>query len=107
MTGVMTCAHDWQRETNGKSGICATVNYKDLPENQLWFRMAVDDKEVTPELSLFLVGTQAAPEGATMCYAPKDGLAIGRHSAAIIVQNPNSTSGPPQETVAWKFDVVE
>lgn len=94
------------RESNGQSGVCAVVSYKDLPENNQWFRMAVDDQEVTQKLSL-IVTSKEDPEGATMCYAPKDGLSVGRHSAAIIVQNPRVTSGPPQETVAWKFDVVE
>lgn len=94
------------RQTAGQSGVCAVVSYKDLPENNQWFRMAVDDKEVTQELTL-IPTSRDAPEGATMCYAPVEGLEVGRHTAAIIVQNPRSTGGVALETVAWKFEVVE
>ncbi|MEX0784206.1 MAG: hypothetical protein WD557_16315 [Dehalococcoidia bacterium] len=91
-------------------GVCAVVSYKDLPENNQWFRIAVDDKEVTAEkdsVTLILDGTEADPQGATMCYAPPDGLSLGLHSAAIAVQDPKSTGGVPQELVAWKFEVIE
>ena len=90
----------------GASGICAVVNYKDLPENNQWFRMAVDDAEVTQKLTLVLEGTEADPKGATMCYAPEGGVPVGVHSAAIIMQDPRDTSGAPKELVAWKFEII-
>lgn len=95
-----------QPSNAGPSGICAVVNYKDLAENNQWFRMAFDDKEVTQELTLILQGTQAEPEGATMCYAPTGGVSAGVHSAAIIMQDPRASSGAPNELVAWKFEVI-
>jgi hypothetical protein len=91
---------------SGPSGVCAVVNYKDLAENNQWFRMAFDDKEVTQELTLIIKGTQASPEGATMCYAPDGGVPVGIHSAAIIMQDPRDTSGTARELVAWKFEVI-
>lgn len=94
------------RETQQRTGVCAEVNYEDLPQNQLWFRMAVDDREVTPELILFLRGTRENPEGATICYQPKEGLTPGIHSAAVVVQDPNSRTAPPKQVVAWKFEVI-
>jgi hypothetical protein len=92
---------------SGPAGICAKVSYQDLPENNQWFQMAVDEKIVTPELTLFLEGTEQDPTGATICYAPKDGLSLGVHSAAVAVISPRNLSGPPQELVGWKFEVIE
>lgn len=88
-------------------GICAEVNYKDVPENNQWFHMAVDGKIVTQELDLFLIGTDAEPEGATMCYAPDGGLEPGVHDAAVVMRDPRNLSGTPRELVAWKFEVIE
>jgi hypothetical protein len=89
------------------SGICAEVSYQDLPENNQWFGMAVDGEIVTPKLDLYLRGTQENPEGAAMCYAPDGGLEAGVHDAAVIMRNPANLSGPAQELVAWKFEVIE
>lgn len=90
----------------GASGICAVVNYTDLPENNQWFRMAVDDAEVTQKLTLLLDGSESDPKGATMCYAPPGGVPVGVHSAAIIMQDPRNMSGTARELVAWKFEVI-
>jgi hypothetical protein len=86
-------------------GVCADVNFTDLPENFQWFRMAVDDAEVTQKLVLIASSIQA-PEDGRICYAPVEGLTGGRHTVAISVQSPRDTSAPTRQIVSWAFDVV-
>lgn len=84
-------------------GICARVDFRDLAENALWFRMAVDGEEVTPRLSWF---ARANSTEATVCYAPPEGLAPGIHQVALVVQNPFNQNEPPRQIVAWGFEVT-
>ena len=86
-------------------GVCFVADFKDLPENALWFRMAVDDKEVTEELTI-LAASRGNPVGGRFCYAPKAGLAVGRHSAAVSVRNPNNDKDLRQ-LVAWRFEITK
>ena len=86
-------------------GVCFVADFKDLPENALWFRMAVDDKEVTEELTI-LAASRDNPVGGRFCYAPKAGLAVGRHSAAVSVRNPNNDKDLRQ-LVAWRFEITK
>ncbi len=84
-------------------GICARVDFRDLAENALWFRMAVDAEEVTPRLSWF---GRAGSTEATVCYAPPDALAPGIHQVALVVQNPFNQNEPPRQIVMWGFEVT-
>lgn len=84
-------------------GICAEVNFNGLPENALWFRMAVNGVEVTQRLT-WVAASQDATEG-KMCFAPVEGLPTGRIQAAIAVQNPNNAQETTRQVVAWEFDV--
>jgi hypothetical protein len=85
-------------------GVCFEADFTDLPENALWFRMALDDQEVTVKLT-WVVASKDAPPGGRACYAPAEGIAVGRHTAAVSVQNPNSTREPTRQLVAWGFEV--
>lgn len=87
------------------SGVCFGASFKNAPEQAQWFRMAVDDQEVTTKL-IWFVPTQNAPETGRACYAPPQGLPVGRHTAAVSVQNPRSLTEPPRQMVAWAFDVT-
>lgn len=87
-------------------GVCADVNFTDLPENFQWFRMAFDGTEVTQKLVLIASSAQA-PEDGRICYAPVEGFAVGRHSVAVSVQSPRDTTAPTRQIVSWVFDVVQ
>lgn len=95
------------RTTNPQNpaGMCAQVTFDGLPENAQWFRVAFDGEEVTSKLVL-IVRSVNDPTGATICYSPAEGFAIGRHSVAIAVQDPRNASVPTRQVVAWKFDVT-
>ncbi len=86
-------------------GVCFQADFKDLEQTGLWFRMAVDDKEVTVEL-VWLVTNRESPTGGRACFAPPEGLKVGRHTAAVSVQNPSNAAEPPRQIVAWAFDVT-
>lgn len=92
-------------------GVCIEALFKDLPlgEGQLWFRMALDGKEVTDATgSTWLVPTQAADAiGGRFCYAPRAGFAPGRHTAAVSLQNPNNPNEPARQVVGWAFEVTQ
>jgi hypothetical protein len=86
-------------------GVCARVTFDGLPEKLQWFRMGFDGKEVTQQLVWVLTGNDAP--GGTVCYAPKDGLASGRHSATLQVSDPKSATKPPNQLINWSFDVTQ
>ncbi len=92
------------------NGVCAQVNFKDLPENGQWFRLVLDGKEVTAAKDItWVLPTDAntkLPEAGTLCYAPKDGLGIGPHQVALGVQNPRNASEPTRQIVEWEFEVT-
>lgn len=86
-------------------GVCAEVNFTDLPENFQWFQMAVDDQRVTQKLTL-VASTTVDPKNGKICYAPTEGLAVGKHTAAIAVQAPRDANVPTRQLVSWAFEVV-
>lgn len=86
-------------------GICAEVNFKDLPENAQWFRMVLDDTEVTTKLT-WIVASRENPQDGKVCYAPVEGLTPGRHTAAMAVQDPRNPSSTTRQIVAWAFEVT-
>ena len=86
-------------------GVCADVNFKDLPENAQWFRMVLDDTEVTTKLT-WIVASRENPLDGKVCYAPAEGLAAGRHTAAMAVQDPRNTGSTTRQIVAWAFEVT-
>ncbi|KAA0237329.1 hypothetical protein EDM76_06635 [bacterium] len=87
------------------SGICFEANFEKTPEYAQWFRMAVDGREVTTELT-WLVPTKEAPTKGKACYSPPTPLTPGRHEAAVSVQSPKNLAQPPLQTIGWRFDVV-
>lgn len=86
-------------------GICAEVNFKDLPENFQWFQMAVDATRVTEKLTL-IAATRENPQDGKLCYAPAEGLTVGRHTVALAVQAPRNPELPSRQIVSWAFDVI-
>jgi hypothetical protein len=86
-------------------GVCAEVNFEGLPENTQWFRMAIGQDEVTTQL-VWVVPDASEPKEGKMCYAPEAGLPVGRHTAAISVQDPRDPSQPTKQVVAWEFEVT-
>ena len=87
-------------------GVCAEVNFADLPQSGQWFRMAVDGEEVTASSDVYwFLSAQDATEG-TICYAPQAGLEPGRHTAAVSVQNPTNPAADPRQIVGWEFEVT-
>lgn len=91
---------------NRPEGVCAKVDFKDLPDTGRWFRMALDETEVTTELT-WIVSSNESPTGGIMCFAPEEGIPVGRHTAAVAVQDPNNPQAPTRQIVAWEFDVTE
>jgi hypothetical protein len=86
-------------------GICFQANFEGTPQYAQWFRMGLDQQEVTTELTWF-VATREAPKDGTACYMPPTGLAVGRHEVAVVVADPTDPSARPRQTVGWSFDVV-
>jgi hypothetical protein len=85
-------------------GVCFEADFTGLPENALWFRMAVDEEEVTTQ-GIWVVDSETNPTRGKFCYDPPEGLEPGVHTAAVAVQAPDGVSDP-RETVAWAFEVV-
>ena len=59
--------------------------------------MAVDDQRVTDKLTL-VASTTVDPKDGKICYAPAEGLSVGKHTAAIAVQAPRDASVPTAPT---------
>ena len=83
-------------------GACAEVTFDTAAPNIQWFRMAVDESEVTHDLTVVV---RPGNTGARLCYAPKDGLPPGSHFASVVVVQPGS-DGPPSQRIAWTFRVL-
>jgi hypothetical protein len=89
------------------NGICADVDFEGLPENAQWFRIGVDNVEVTTTRDIsWIVKSTTEPKDGRICYAPREGLSIGKHSAIIVVRNPLSQTEPPRQVVEWTFEVT-
>lgn len=91
---------------NQPQGVCFTASFAEAPEQAQWFRMAVDGQEVTTKLTWIVSTGTAADKQGRACYALTAGLSVGRHTAAVSVQNPRSATEPTRQTVAWVFDVT-
>lgn len=90
---------------SNRTGLCFEADFKNLPETILWYRLRIDGDEVTTKMT-WAVSSQDQPTGGRGCYAPAEGLPIGRHSAAVAVQNPNNPSEPTRQLVTWAFEVI-
>lgn len=88
-------------------GLCALVSFVDLPETIRWFRLVLDETEVTTSLTWYIAPEGGDRSGGKMCFAPIEGLPVGVHSAAIAVQDPNNVQARSRQIVAWKFEVTE
>ena len=89
-------------------GVCVNVNFEGLPNYGQSFRFIVDETDVTAGGDTsWIVPTRQNPTDGVLCYAPPGGLAPGRHTAAVGVQDPNSLTAPFKQTVAWAFQVSE
>ena len=97
-----TRSPDPGRPTNG---ICFDADFANTPEYGQWFRMAVDGVEVTTKMT-WILPTQNAPTTGKACYAPAAGFTVGRHEAAVSVQNPKNPAEKPRQTIGWRFDVT-
>ena len=86
-------------------GLCAEVTFDGLPENAQWFRIALDGKEVTTKLT-WIVATQVDPKDGKVCYAPAEGFTLGKHSAALSIQDPRNPASPSKQVVGWAFEVT-
>jgi len=99
VTQASTRSPDPQRPV----GVCFTANFEGLPEEGLWFRLVLDGREVTPQLTWVV---PVAPNPPRACYATPAGLTAGRHSASVVVRNPLNAQEPPRKTVTWSFEVT-
>lgn len=89
-------------------GVCVNVNFDNLPTYGQAFRFIVDEKDVTAGGdTVWIVASTSAPKDGTLCYSPKGGLPIGKHTAAIGVQDSNNVNAPFKQVVAWAFEVTE
>jgi len=91
------------------NGLCAEVNFEDLAgqDTLRWFRIAYDNAEVTGELTWIVAPDEDDRSGGTVCFAPEEGLTVGKHTAAISVEDPNNPAAPRKQIVSWAFEVIE
>jgi hypothetical protein len=87
-------------------GLCFTADFTEAPEQAQWFRIAFDGQEVTTKLTWIVSTGTASDKQGRACYAVAEGLSVGRHTAAISVQDPKALNQPARQTVAWAFDVT-
>lgn len=89
-------------------GVCVDVDFTGLPTTGQAFRFIVDEQDVTAGGdTVWKVDSTTAPKNGTLCYAPKNGLTVGVHSAAVGVQDSANVQAPFKQVVAWKFEVTE
>jgi hypothetical protein len=89
-------------------GVCVKVSFTGLPTFGQAFRFIIDETEVTAAGdTVWVIATNESPKDGRICYAPEGGIPVGRHTAAIAVQDPNNTTGPYKQIVDWKFEVTE
>ncbi|MBI2764507.1 MAG: hypothetical protein HYX53_01205 [Chloroflexi bacterium] len=90
---------------NVPGGVCFEANFDGLQENIQWFRLRVDDQEVTTKMT-WAVDSADNPSKGRGCYPPTDGIPVGLHTAAVSVQNPSNLNEPTKQLVVWTFEVV-
>jgi hypothetical protein len=89
-------------------GACVQINFDELPGSFTWFRVAFDDVEVTPNLTV-RAATNAQSEGVdagTLCWAPEEGFTVGVHIVTVAIQNPDNPNEPTRQLMQWQFEVV-
>jgi len=84
-------------------GVCAKISFADPVQSIQWFRMVLDTTEVTAKLTVVVSSDQKT---GTICYATDAGIPVGRHTAAVSVQDPSDTTGKILQIVGWAFEVV-
>lgn len=91
------------------NGLCAEVNFDNLSgqDTLRWFRIAYDTAEVTGDLTWVVAPDENQRSGGTVCYAPEEGLSVGKHQAAISVEDPNNPAAPRKQIISWGFEVIE
>lgn len=93
--------------TNPK-GVCVNVTFENLPTFGQAFRFIVDEKDVTAGGdTVWIVASTQSPKDGRLCYSPKAGLTVGKHTAAVGVQDSNNVQAPLKQVVAWAFEVTE
>lgn len=86
-------------------GLCFEASFEGLEQNSLWFRLRLDEQELTNKMT-WVVDSLDNPSAGRGCYAPTEGLPVGLHNAAVAVQNPNSPTEPTKQLVVWAFEVT-
>jgi DNA-binding CsgD family transcriptional regulator len=84
------------------NGVCASVEFSRPAVNGQWYRLWLDDVEVTSKSTWVLPGARS--DTGRLCYAPAEGLEIGPHTARLSVGDPLGT-GPVLVQTIWSFVV--
>ena len=85
-------------------GVCAKISFADPgPEHPVVPAWCLDTTEVTAKLTVLVSSDQKT---GTICYATATGIPVGRHTAAVSVQDPSDTTGKILQIVGWAFEVV-
>jgi len=92
-----------QSKSTQLGGVCAKISFADPVQSIQWFRMVLDTTEVTAKLTVLVSSDQKT---GTICYATDAGIPVGRHTAAVSVQDPSDTTGKILQLVGWAFEVV-
>ena len=92
-----------QNKSTQLGGVCAKISFADPVQSIQWFRMVLDTTEVTAKLTVLVSSDQKT---GTICYATDAGIPVGRHTAAVSVQDPSDTTGKILQLVGWAFEVV-
>jgi len=85
---------------------CFEADFAGLPEQAQWFRVLVDDVEITPELTWVISASGGPAESARGCHGTSDGLSPGRHTVVVNVIEPSVRGVQPLQVVTWSFDVT-
>lgn len=88
-------------------GVCADIVFEET--TGVWYRMAINGREVTTETTWDLTEAEdpQRPDIGRLCYAPEEGVEVGRVQAAVSVKDPENADGPPAEVIGWEFEVTE
>jgi hypothetical protein len=105
---IVTQASTRTTNLNRPGGLCADVSFQGLPQSGQWFRLVFDAAEVTASKDfVWILPSKQNPDKGRFCYAPPAGFSVGKHTAAIGVQDPSNPNAPLKQTVAWSFEVSQ